>query len=70
MKAASRVDLEPTSEDDWELVEIHADHIEEQLLNQVEQIKSCLLVLNWQIDTHFEFLTGLTKVFLRSQISC
>lgn len=27
--------MEPASEDDWELVEIHAGHMEEQMLNQV-----------------------------------
>ena len=32
---AKALSVEPASEDDWELVEIHADYMEEQLLNQV-----------------------------------
>jgi len=34
------VAVEPASEDDWELVEIHANLMEEQLLNQVRQRSS------------------------------
>ena len=30
--------MEPASEDDWELVEIHAAYMEEQMLNQVFSI--------------------------------
>eukprot|EP00884_Botryococcus_braunii_P019130 jgi/Botrbrau1/5900/Bobra.0366s0078.1 len=33
--AALSVTVEPSSPDDWELVEMNADHMEEQLLNQV-----------------------------------
>ena len=32
---ASSISVEPASEDDWELVEIHAGFMEEQMLNQV-----------------------------------
>lgn len=35
MPDATLLTVEPASEDDWELIEIHADHMEEQLLNQV-----------------------------------
>ena len=38
---ASSISVEPASEDDWELVEIHAGYMEEQMLNQV----SCILLL-------------------------
>lgn len=31
---ASRLAVEPASEDDWELVELNADYMEEQMLNQ------------------------------------
>ena len=33
---ASRIDVEPVATDDWEIIELHAEHLEEQLLNQVE----------------------------------
>lgn len=33
--AAVSVTVEPASSDDWEIVELHADYMEEQLLNQV-----------------------------------
>ena len=33
---ASSISVEPASEDDWELVEIHAGYMEEQMLNQVD----------------------------------
>jgi hypothetical protein len=32
---ASRIDVEPVAHDDWEIIELHAEHLEEQLLNQV-----------------------------------
>jgi peroxin-1 len=32
---ASAVTIEPADADDWELVELHAEHMEEQILNQV-----------------------------------
>ena len=34
---ATQVEVEPASEDDWELVELHAGYMEEQMLNQVSQ---------------------------------
>lgn len=45
---AQLVSVEPASEDDWELVEIHAEHMEEQLLNQV-----CLLLCFSHTSTNF-----------------
>jgi len=32
--AAASVTVEPADSDDWELVELHAGHMEEQILNQ------------------------------------
>ena len=32
---AQKVSVEPADSSDWELVELHAEHMEEQLLNQV-----------------------------------
>ena len=42
--SASRVDIEPLSPDDWEVLELHAGHVEEQLLNQARVVStSCIL---------------------------
>lgn len=38
---ATSIIVEPADADDWELVELHADHMEEQILNQV----SCYVLL-------------------------
>lgn len=35
LPVASSVTVEPADSDDWELVELHAHHMEEQILNQV-----------------------------------
>ncbi len=35
VEVASRIDVEPVAHDDWEIIELHAEHLEEQLLNQV-----------------------------------
>lgn len=37
---ALSVIVEPNSPDDWELVEMNADYMEEQLLNQVQYCMS------------------------------
>eukprot|EP00292_Cryptomonas_paramecium_P012053 CAMPEP_0113698760 /NCGR_PEP_ID=MMETSP0038_2-20120614/22899_1 /TAXON_ID=2898 /ORGANISM="Cryptomonas paramecium" /LENGTH=291 /DNA_ID=CAMNT_0000621979 /DNA_START=18 /DNA_END=889 /DNA_ORIENTATION=- /assembly_acc=CAM_ASM_000170 len=34
----TRVDVEPVSSDDWEIIEIHAEQLEEQLLNQARVV--------------------------------
>lgn len=35
LSRASKVEIEPASEDDWEVLELNADYLEEQILNQV-----------------------------------
>ena len=37
IEQASRIDVEPVAHDDWEIIELHAEHLEEQLLNQVPE---------------------------------
>lgn len=36
---ATSIIVEPADADDWELVELHADHMEEQILNQVSYLR-------------------------------
>ena len=45
---ASSISVEPASEDDWELVEIHARYMEEQMLNQVYAFSYLVRIL-WYI---------------------
>lgn len=45
--AATRISVEPVSEDDWEVVELNAEHLEEQLLNQVRLVSAGQLLPLW-----------------------
>jgi hypothetical protein len=42
IEAATRIDVEPVAHDDWEIIELHAEHLEEQLLNQVLRVNAWL----------------------------
>ena len=44
---ASSVSVEPANEDDWEQVELNADYMEEQILNQVQ---SSYWISPWHSD--------------------
>ena len=44
---ATRISVEPVSVDDWEVVELNSEHLEEQLLNQVRMVSAGQLLPVW-----------------------
>jgi peroxin-1 len=44
---ASRVDVEPVSEDDWEILTLHAGYLEEKLLSQVRVVYPGQIITVW-----------------------
>jgi len=44
---ATKVFVEPASADDWEILSIHAQYLEQQLINQVAIIRKNLTIPLW-----------------------
>ena len=57
IESATRIDVEPVAHDDWEIIELHAEHLEEQLLNQVHPLR-------------FKIGSGMVLDFLTANILC
>ncbi|EGG20774.1 peroxisomal biogenesis factor 1 [Cavenderia fasciculata] len=47
VQKATTVEVEPVTSDDWEILEVHAEYLEEQLLNQINVVSSGQIIPIW-----------------------